>query len=354
MNSPTQAQDAARRRVVLLLLAALLALLLLLGLGVGSVWVSPWEVASILLARLGWSGPWEFSPAQEAIIWTLRLPRVLLAAASGAGLAVAGAGLQGMFRNPLADPGLIGVSAGGALGAALVLVLLPASLAALWGLWLLPMAAFLGGSLATWIIFRVSTWRGVTSVATMLLAGIAINALVGSLLGLLAYLAPSEALRSMTLWTLGSFSGASWSSLLVVLVALVVALAALLGQAPALNALLLGQAEARHLGVDVGRLQRVVVAASALVVGAVVGFCGLVGFVGLVVPHLLRLVLGPDHRGLLPGSALLGACLLVIADLAARSLVAPAELPVGILTALLGAPFFLWLMLRQRRGEGLL
>ncbi len=354
--SASWSEDAPRRGALrlpsgrgaaLLGLGGLLASVAVLSLGLGAASISPGQVVAILGAKVGVALPWSFEASQEAVLWSIRLPRVLLGALVGGGLGIAGAALQGMFRNPLADPGLIGVSSGGALGAALLIVAAPGAwLAGLGGLGL-PAAATLGGLLAALVVWRLGQRAGQVSAGAMLLAGIAINALCGAVIGLLTFLADEASLRSLTVWTLGSLSGATWE--VVALVAPWVALGAgaLLRDGPGLNALLLGEGEALHLGVDVARLKGRVVLLGALIVGAGVGFTGIIGFVGLVTPHLLRMAFGPDHRLLLPGSALLGAALLLGADLVARVAAAPVELPLGVITALLGAPFFLGLMMRR-------
>ncbi|MBF2930535.1 iron ABC transporter permease, partial [Pseudomonas aeruginosa] len=263
---------------------------------------------------------------------------------------LSGVAMQGLFRNPLADPGLVGVSSGAALGAALAIVFgaslggLPAFLAP----YLLSLCAFGGGLGVTWLVYRLGRRDGQTSVATMLLAGIALTALSGAVIGLFTYLADDATLRTLTFWNLGSLNGASYPRLWpLLLVALLVA-CWLPRRADALNALLLGESEARHLGFDVERLKAELVLCTALGVGAAVAAAGMIGFIGLVVPHLIRLVAGPDHRTLLPASMMAGAILLLLADLLARLALAPAELPIGIVTALIGAPFFLYLLLRGR------
>lgn len=286
----------------------------------------------------------------ELIVGQIRLPRALFGLAVGAVLAQSGVAMQGLFRNPLADPGLIGVSGGAALGAALAIVgerLLggaPAWLAP----WLLSASAFLGGLAMTVLVYRLGRRDGETRVAAMLLAGVALGALAGAGIGLCGYLADDAALRALAYWNLGSLNGASYARLWPLLAVCLGVALWLPRRAAALNALLLGESEARHLGVDVERLKRELVCCVALGVGAAVAAAGLIGFVGLLVPHLLRLLTGPDHRRLLPAAALGGAALLLYADLAARLLLAPAELPLGILTALLGAPCFLYLLRRER------
>ena len=283
-----------------------------------------------------------------SILWQIRLPRVLLAAAVGAVLALCGAVMQGLFRNPLADPSLVGVSSGASVGASVVIVF-AGSWAPEWvGLPLTALTAFVGGLLATAIVYRLATSTAGTSVATMLLAGIAITALAGAAGSLLSYFADNVTLRRISLWQMGSLSGASFDRALL-MTSLAVVLAVVLPRfAQSLNALLLGESEARHLGVAVQNLKRSLIVLTALGVGSAVASAGIVAFVGLVVPHMVRMLAGPDHRYLLPCSALGGGLLLVAADTLARTVVAPVELPTGIITALLGAPFFVALLYQQR------
>ncbi|MBC6428078.1 MAG: iron ABC transporter permease [Cellvibrionales bacterium] len=291
------------------------------------------------------------------ILRELRAPRALLAAAVGAVLATSGAVLQGLFRNPLADPSLIGVSAGASVGASASILLggyLAPSLgawlstSALSGLSVITLGAFAGGMAAVGLVYRLSTRATTgTSVTTMLLVGIAISALAGALNNGMALLADNQMLRRMSLWQMGNLDLANWQRVQLCL-AVGAAVALLLrGQAAGLNALLLGESEARHLGVDVERLKRRLILLTALGVGVATALVGTIAFIGLIVPHLVRLLAGPCHRSLLPASALLGAILLGLADLLARLLLAPTELPVGLLTAFLGAPFFLYLLRRR-------
>ncbi|MDF3931985.1 FecCD family ABC transporter permease [Pseudomonas citronellolis] len=286
----------------------------------------------------------------ELIVGQIRLPRTLLGVATGGVLALAGVAMQGLFRNPLADPGLIGVSSGAALGAAIAIVFgasiggLPEAFAP----YLLSACAFAGGLLVTALVYRLGRHNGQTNVATMLLAGIALTALAGALIGLFTYLADDATLRTLTFWNLGSLNGASYPRLWPLLLVTLAVACWLPRRVDALNALLLGESEARHLGFDVERLKVELILCTALGVGAAVAAAGLIGFIGLVVPHLLRLIVGPDHRLLLPASMFGGAILLLLADLLARLALAPAELPIGIVTALIGAPFFLYLLIRGR------
>lgn len=339
----------------LMVLAGLIIVLfwlIVISVGIGAVPVSPLQVVSILAEQLGWSRFVEFEPVQEAILLNIRLPRVILGVLTGAALAVSGAAMQGLFRNPLADPGLVGVSSGAALATAVAMVL-AGTITAGWmepfTRFIVPVAAFIGGVLATILVYNLATDRGRTDVATMLLAGIAVNAMAGAVIGFMIFMANDDQLRDYTFWTLGSLGGATWGSVWVVLPLLLAAILFLPGLSKGLNAILLGEAEARHLGIPVERLKRLIVVFVGLAVGAAVSVSGMIGFVGLVVPHILRLWIGPDHRFLLPGSAVLGGLLLLGSDLIARTVVAPAELPIGVITATIGAPFFLWLLLKNRR-----
>lgn len=291
------------------------------------------------------------APRDAIILFDIRLPRLAMGVMVGAALAVSGAVMQGLFRNPLADPGLVGVGAGAGLGAIGAIVLgaaLPFALQQGLGPSLVPVAAFLGGWLTTVLLYRIATQRGRTSVAVMLLGGIALGAIAGALSGLLIYLADDAQLRDLTFWGLGSLAGATWDKVLVAGPLIVLALGAAPFLARGLNALALGEGAAAHLGIAVQRMKSVAILTVAGATGAAVAVSGGIGFIGIVVPHLLRLVIGPDHRWLLPNAALLGAILLVLADMIARSIVAPAELPIGIVTATLGGPFFLWILLRNR------
>ncbi|TXM14988.1 FecCD family ABC transporter permease [Vibrio parahaemolyticus] len=293
----------------------------------------------------------ELAPHIQLVVNEIRLPRTILCMFIGAILAICGVVMQGLFRNPLAEPGIIGVSAGAALGGAFAIVVFAEfsqNHPQLMNLAALPLFAFLGGALTTVLVYWLGTNKFGTSVTIMLLAGVAISALSGAAIGFLNFSADDQMLRDLTLWSMGSLAGANWAGIGLASVTLVVLLFWFHKKAMSLNALLLGESEARHLGVPVQKLKRQLILLSAVGVGVTVSICGAIGFIGLVIPHLGRMLAGPDHRTLLPISALLGALLLTCADMIARVLLAPAELPVGIVTALIGAPFFIYLLFQQK------
>jgi iron complex transport system permease protein len=335
------------------LLAVLLGAAMLAAILTGPYAVAPCQALAILLGRIGLAAELPAGDPQAAVLLGIRLPRVLLAALAGAGLGLAGTVLQGLFRNPLADPGLLGVASGAATGAAIAIVALPPQFAGPWllGELAVPLSAFGGSLLATVAVYRLSLRDGRASLGVMLLAGIAVNALAGAAIGFLSSVSSDEQLRNLTFWNLGSLGRADWPMLATLAGLVLPAAALMLGLAAPLNVLLLGESEARHLGVELDSLKRRGIALSALIVGALVSACGMIGFISLIAPHLVRLAAGPDHRRVMPGSALAGATLLVASDTVARTVAAPAEIPIGIVTALLGAPFFLWL-LRHRWSEG--
>ncbi|MBS1795602.1 MAG: iron ABC transporter permease [Acidobacteria bacterium] len=343
---------ARRGRLALIVLAVGVVLIVLLSADKGAVEITLAQIFAILLKKLGVTAATEFTLQQESTLFDIRLPRIALGLLVGAALGSSGAAMQGLFRNPLADPGLVGIASGAALAATGVVIVgdlvafrLPPALQ----LFAFPAAAFAGALVTTLLIYRLATIAGQTAVATLLLAGIAINALAQSFSGFLTFYASDTQIRSLTFWKLGSLGGASWATVAAALPFILIPVVAFTRLARPLNALLLGESEAGHLGFDVERVKKWAIVLVALAVGSSVAFTGLIAFVGLVVPHLLRLAIGPDHRFLLPGSALLGAGLLLAADLAARTLVSPAEMPIGVLTAVTGAPFFLWLLLRDRK-----
>ena len=346
---------ARRRRqvaVAFVLLAFLVVAVAVASLGLGAVAIPPGRTLAVLWSFVS-GAPLDQDMTRDAVvILTIRLPRSLLGLMVGAALAVSGALMQGLFRNPLADPGLVGVSSGAALSAAAVIVLGDAVMPG--GVQLpfaaLPVAAFLGGLAFTAALYLLSSGTGRVSVATLLLAGVALGALAGAATGLISFVSTDQQLRDLTFWMLGSLGGATWTKVATIAPAMLPLALAMPFLGRGLNALALGEAEAFHLGLPVERIKRITILVVALAVGAAVAASGVIGFVGIVVPHLLRLMIGADHRVLLPASALLGAALLLGSDIAARLVVAPAELPIGIITAMVGAPFFLWLLLARRRS----
>jgi len=283
------------------------------------------------------------------IVWNLRLPRVVIAGAVGTGLAVAGCVLQGVFRNPMADPGVLGVSAGAGLGAVIAIY---AGLGVR-SLWSLPGIAFAGALLTAATVYGLATRAGRTPVLTLLLAGIAVGSLLTSAIGLVMILAHEVQIQTMLLWLMGGFDGETWQQVAVAVPVILAGSAASLLFARELNILATGEESARGVGVPVEWTKRALLALCALVTAAGVSVSGTIGFVGLLVPHMLRLIVGPDHRGLLPASAVGGAAFLILADLGARLVIRPAEISVGVITSFLGVPFFLYLLRRQRGGMGL-
>ena len=290
----------------------------------------------------------------DLVITQIRLPRAILAALVGALLGICGATTQGLFRNPLADPSLIGVTAGASAGAAITIFFASsvAGLQGIGGIGLVSLGAFIGGGLAVLLVYRLATSNAGTSVATMLLAGIAITAIAGGLVSLVEFFANNEMLRRISLWRMGGLDGASYNRVLIAVICAIFIVGLLPRFSTALNALLLGESEARHLGIAVQKVKLQIIVLVAFGVATSVALAGTIAFVGLVVPHIMRLMCGPNHRILLPMSALGGAILLLLSDTLARTLFAPIELPVGLITAFLGAPFFISL-LRRRHDFGM-
>lgn len=327
-------------------LVALLAIAVLAG-GLGSVHVPPSSVMKIIAAKLPFVNVSDTVPrAWETIIWEIRFPRIALACVVGAGLALSGATYQGLFRNPLADPYLIGVASGAGLGATVVLV---TSVPIFYhGVSLLPIAAFLGGLLAVSVSYFIARRSGGLPLTTLILAGVAIGSLAGAVTSLLMIRANPD-VKPILGWLLGGFAGADWGDVQIVLPYVVVGVIGMMAYGRVLNLFQLDEEEARQLGVNVERTKLILIVLASLTTAAAVSMSGLIGFVGLVAPHAVRLVWGYDHRFLLPMSMLVGAAFLVLADLVARTVVSPSELPVGVVTAFCGAPFFLYLLQRGRR-----
>ena len=346
----TGAADLHLTRVVAPLawavMSAGLISLILANLALGAFDVDVLRIIGVLVGKLGIDLGIDYSATEEAVVWVIRVPRMIMAALVGAGLGISGAALQGLFRNPLADPGLIGVSSGAAFAVALSIVLGMTA----WGLFVQPLAAFAGGLALTFMIYAFARRGGRAQMATMLLAGIAVNALLGAAISFILSFSSDAELRDIVFWMLGSLAGSLWEYAYSAGPLILVAVVVLIRQAGALNLLTLGDAEARHLGVRVQRTQLLIVTAAALATGAGVAVAGVVGFIGLIAPHIVRLAVGPDHRRLMPASAVAGAILVLGADLGARTIADPAELPLGVLTAIIGTPVFLFLIDRSRRS----
>ncbi|WP_240660190.1 iron ABC transporter permease [Streptomyces sp. WAC 01529] len=351
-TAPTAREEAPRTRRGAALpltagLVAVLVLLCLLSAGIGAYGIPLGDVIASVQHRIGLGGA-PLDRVGESVLWNVRLPRVVLALLVGASLGCAGALMQGVFGNPLAEPGVIGISSGAAVGAVASIALGLSFL----GNWTVTVCAFVAGLATVLLVYVMSREGGRTEVVTLILTGIAVNAFAGALIGLCLFFADNAQLSQITFWQLGSLAQATWPKVLAVLPCALLGLAVAPLSARKLDLLALGERPARHLGVDVERLRLVLVLVVALLTAAAVAVAGIVTFVGLLVPHLLRMAAGPGHRFLVPGSALGGALVMVAADLAARTVAAPAELPLGVLTALFGSPFFFWLLRRTRRRQG--
>ncbi|WP_242585659.1 iron ABC transporter permease [Streptomyces sp. MST-110588] len=343
----TPTRRRARPALLLPALACALALACLLSAATGAYTIPAGDVLGSLLHHLRLGGA-ELDRVAESVLWNVRLPRVVLALLVGSSLGCAGALMQGVFGNPLAEPGVIGISAGAAVGAVGAIAL---GLDAL-GNWTVTACAFAAGLLTVLIVYVLSRSGGRTEVLTLILTGIAVNAFAGALIGLCVFVADNAQLSQITFWQLGSLSQATWPRVLATLPCALAGLALAPSYARKLDLLALGERPARHLGVDVERLRGTLILIVALLTAAAVAVAGVITFLGLLVPHLLRMAAGPGHRFLIPGSALGGALVLVTADLAARTVAQPAELPLGVLTALFGSPLFFWLLRRTRRTQG--
>lgn len=334
--------------IVLLLISVLMAI------GLGAVFISPIQIMAILVNQTGMKTDIQYTTVQESVLMAIRLPRVIMAVLIGSSLSVSGAAMQGLFRNPLADPGLMGISSGASLAAVAAIVLGIHSntfFSGVLGVYALSVVTFLGALITAVVVYKIAQSGGKTIIATMLLAGIAINSLAGAGTGLFTYAANDVQLRSITFWMLGSLGGATWSNVLGILPFTLLPVLVLPRMAKSLNAFSLGESNAAHLGTNTELVKRTVVVLTALCVGASVAVAGVIGFVGLVVPHIIRLSIGPDNRYLLLLVPVLGALLLVSADLAARTLFISTELPIGIITSLIGAPVFLYIVIKELKTQ---
>ncbi len=341
-----------KRKIYFLILIILLIASCIASLCIGALNIPMRSLFSIFGDALGIMDSLDYSAQQKAVLLNIRLPRMTLGILVGATLSISGASIQGLFRNPLAEPGIIGISSGATFFAVLVIVLeakLFHVITGVLGYYTLAFAAFIGAVITTLVIYQFSVRQGRTDVTSLLLIGIAINALVMSFTGLLTYIASNDQLRSITFWSLGSLGAASWETLATLLPFSLISIGGLLLFAKPLNAIALGEAQAEHLGIRVQQTKKYIIVLAAIGVGASVAFTGLIGFIGLVIPHILRISISGDHKFLLPASALFGAAILVASDLIARTIAAPSELPIGILTALFGVPVFLFIILQDRK-----
>lgn len=339
-------RPASHTGLIAISIGVVLVVAFFASVAIGAVSLSLGDVLRAILARFSGGTADPETAFNEAVVWDLRLARVLTAVIIGASLATCGAAMQGLFGNPLADPGIIGVSSGASLGAIVVVVLQIST----FGLWTLPIGAFLAGTATTFVIYALARpGRAGGDNSRLLLVGIAVNAIGGAFAGYLTYLATTEQLQSLTFWSMGSLSSAKWITVGISAPPTILGILLLYRWSRQLDLLALGERQARHLGVDVKRLRRKLIFVTALLVAAAVSFNGTIGFVGLVIPHLFRLMIGPAHRLLIPFSAAGGALLVMLADLAARTLDPPSEVPIGVIMGSLGGPFFLWMIYRSRR-----
>lgn len=344
-----QSQSHGRARWLFVVLTALFIVLILVSAGIGQMQIAPLEVISSVLRGIGIDTGIESEHTYyEAALWDVRFPRVALAVIVGAGLATGGVLMQGVFGNPLAEPGIVGVSAGAAAFASVVIALG----LSVFGAWTLVCGAFIGGLLATTLVYLTARKNGRTEVVTLILTGVAVNAVAGALTAVMTFIGDTSAREEIVFWQLGSLNGTRWQDVSVAAPVMLIGIGLCLFYTRQLDLLALGERQARHLGVDVESLRRQIIILVAVITSAAVAFSGIIAFVGLVVPHIIRMIVGPGHRVLLPASIIGGAVLLLAADSAARTIIPYADLPIGILTALAGGPFFFYLIRRTRRGAG--
>lgn len=339
-------------KITILLFAFILCLTMVLATGVGAVNVNPGEINKMLLSHLPFFSSWvvpDWSKVDETIIFEFRLPRVILAALAGASLALAGATFQGLFRNPMADPYVIGVSSGAVLGAAIAVIF--SIDINIFGFSAVPLMAFLGALLTILIVYHIAKFGRKVAVLTLLLAGVVVSSLLSAVVSFLLFMS-GEKLHQIIFWLMGSFSGRHWNYVLMGIPYFLLGMGAIFYYARELNVMLLGEESAQHLGVEVEKVKKVLLISASLLTATAVSGGGIIGFVGLIIPHIVRILVGPDHRILLPAVAFMGAISLVLADAIARIVLAPMEIPVGIITTLFGGPFFIYL-LRQRKNAPL-
>jgi len=328
-----------------------LFLLFFIAVCIGPVNIKVYDVIVIILQKFGFFNNFNISEVNEIVLLKIRLPRVILGILVGLALGTSGAILQGLFRNPLVDPGFIGVSSGAAVGAMFAILFTQFLQLYFWSFlipFILPIMAILGSLITTILVYKMSKVATKTNIMAMLLSGIAVNAISGSIIGLFVSISSDVQLRSFTFWTLGGLDNADWLVVLLTLFFIVFPLFTVFKLRYELDVFMLGDSEAYHLGLNVESLKKRIILLSSIMVGISVSFCGMIGFIGLVTPHLVRLFIGPKHKLLIPGSALLGAIILTISDLIAKTIIAPAQLPLGVITSAIGAPFFIWLIINQK------
>tara|TARA_B100000945_G_C20349550_1_gene581548 strand:- start:260 stop:1237 length:978 start_codon:yes stop_codon:yes gene_type:complete len=318
----------------------------------GPVKTSLHEIINIILYQFNLADVNSINQIKETVLIDIRLPRIFLAVLIGAGLGTSGAILQGLFRNPLVDPGFIGISSGAAVGAMIAIMFSKLIMQSFFEInpnFIIPIFAMSGSFFTTIIIYKMSKVFNKTNIMVMLLSGIAINALSGSIIGFLVTISSDIELRSFTFWSLGGLDAAEWQIVFIMLILITIPYLFAHSLIKKLDIFMLGDSEAQHLGINIEKLKRTIILISSIMVGISVAFCGMIGFVGLVTPHLIRLCIGPNHKYLIPGSALLGAIIILISDLISKSIIAPAQLPLGVVTSTIGAPFFIWLIINQKR-----
>jgi len=330
----------------------ILFILLIIGVSYGPVKITIFNVLVIIFQEFGFLKDIFISDINKIVLLDIRLPRVVLGAIVGLALGTSGAILQGLFRNPLVDPGFIGVSSGAAVGAMFAILFTQVIQLYFWNFlipFILPILAIIGSFITTILVYKMSKVDGKTNIMTMLLSGIAVNAISGSIIGLFVSVSSDIQLRSFTFWTLGGLDNADWFVVFLTALFVTIPLIMVFKMKYELDIFMLGDSEAHHLGLNVEALKKKIILMSSIMVGISVSFCGMIGFIGLVTPHLVRLFIGPKHKLLIPGAALLGAIILSLSDLIAKSIIAPAQLPLGVITSAIGAPFFIWLIINQKK-----
>lgn len=334
-------------------LLMLMVMVFIVSLGIGAVKISVMEIIRLFLNNMGLINA-EVEEVKEIVLYDIRLPRLIQTILIGAALGISGAALQGIFRNPLVEPGLIGVSGGAAVGAVVVIIFgsyIATPIQNILGTYMLPVFAFAGSLIATMIVYYIAKSVSKTNVTLLILAGVAVMALCQALIGLAIFYADDNQIRTYNFWILGDLSSGTWEKIITTAPLIILSVVFILRHDRSLNAISIGEAEAYHMGVDVEKVKYVIIVLSALAVGTAVSLAGIIAFIGLVIPHVIRLAFGPDHKIVLAGSAIGGGILLMVADIIARMVVTPAELPIGIVTAMIGTPFFIYLLIASKKKK---